>query len=422
MKTKTVLTAALLMAATFSLQAQNWFQVASGTQKKLNTIYFSSANVGYIGGNDSLLLKTTNGGLTWSPLSFTGVTFLAGGEHILNLQFLTDDIGYMSIGPYSGSYKTIDGGLSWTALPILGNQCFNKGLYFFDQNNGFIGGSGCFQGEIISRLSSGVWSASTINSPTLLPDNYITDMDFYNANYGLAVSKSGYVFRTNDGGINWDSIPASAALNPLTSVLIVNDTLAYAGYQSLSVGFGLYISTNGGLTWNDDGNSATFFYPDFICLHQSGNGQIYSGGFSQSSSTGLIFQSPGDIISWNYSTVDQQINDISSYNDSTVFGVGDSGYIVVNRLLQGLSTNDVQSGSIEINLFPNPARTTISLNVPANFETKNATIKLYSAVGSLIHSAAFSSSIDVSTLSCGVYFLEVVADDDVIAGKKFLVE
>lgn len=397
-----------------------WHQVTSGTQKKLNTIDFPSALVGYIGGNDSLLLKTTNGGFSWTLLNYSGVTFFPGGEHILNLQFLADDIGYMTVGPYSGSYKTIDGGLTWTQHVIPLNQCFNRGLYFFNQNDGFIGGSGCFQGEIISKLSNGTWSATTLNAPTLLPENLIVDFDFYNTNLGLAASRSGYIYRTTDGGNNWDSVFVSPEYNPLTSVIMINDTLAYAGYESPSAtGFGLYISTDGGLTWNFDINSATFFYPDFMCLHRAASGQLYTGGVSLNSVTGLIFESPLDITTWTYTLVDQKINDMSSHSDSTVFGVGDSGYIVVNKILTGLEESSIQQNTLF--LFPNPANDVLNIIVPATFKTASATLNLFNTIGQSLYSSPFRNTVNVSSLRNGIYFIEINDSVQVIR-KKIMVE
>jgi photosystem II stability/assembly factor-like uncharacterized protein len=127
----------LLLTVSFNVNADTWNQISSGTQKKLNTIDFPSSSVGYIGGNDSLLLKTTDGGVTWQKLNFSGITFLPGGEHIINMQFVNDTVGFITVGPYSGSYKTVNGGLTWTALPLPGNMCYNQGLFFSDENNGF---------------------------------------------------------------------------------------------------------------------------------------------------------------------------------------------------------------------------------------------------------------------------------------------
>ncbi|MBK9637851.1 MAG: T9SS type A sorting domain-containing protein [Bacteroidetes bacterium] len=405
----------------YSLPAhsQNWFPITSGTTKNLNAIHFQSSSVGYISGDDSLLLKTTGGGLTWNPINASGLNFLGWNADILNLQFLTDSIGYLTMGPYSISYKTIDGGLNWTPNAQAGNNCYNQGIFFFDPDNGFIGGSGCFQGELISRLSAGTWSQATMNSSTWDSQNMIVDIDFYNSQLGIAASKSGLIFRTTDGGLNWDSIPSNPSMNPLTSVLMVNDTLAYAGYQSLSVGFGLYISIDGGLTWAEDLNSATFFYPDFLTLHQSGSGEIFSGGVSQGSQTGLIFRSPGNIFSWNYDVVDQQINDISSYNDSTVFAVGDSGYIVVNKILTGLLSNNAPQ-LVEIKISPNPTNQYFKMEFPLHINTSNITTKIYSLLGELVQIET-STTIDIRKLAAGVYVIEAFADG-LVGRSKLVVE
>jgi len=421
MKNMKFLIALLLLLAQIHVKAQTWFPIASGTSKNLNSIHFPSANVGYICGDDSLLLKTTDGGLTWNPINFSGINLTGWNNNILNLQFLTDSIGYLTAGPYSDTYKTVDGGLNWTVNASVGANCYNQGMFFFDADNGFIGGSGCFQGELIERLANGIWTPATMNSPTGNSSNLIVDIDFYNAQLGLAASAGGLIFRTSDGGLNWDSISVTPDLNPLTSVLMVNDTLAYAGYISLSLGFGLYISTDGGLTWAQDLNSATFFYPDFLALHKSGDGKIYSGGFSQGSATGLIFSSPGDVITWNYDQVTQSINSISSYNDSIVFAVGDSGLIVVNKTLTSLPVFELSPAALHIDIFPNPAHHSIQLTLPNGIESKGAVVSIYSLAGQLISINPLKGSIDISTLAAGEYIIEVLSANKRAVGK-FLVK
>lgn len=424
MKTKlhTLLTiAVLLLLSSYSfVSAESWTQVTSGTSKKLNTICFTSPTIGYIGGNDSLLLKTLDGGLTWNKVNFTGVTFFATAEHILNLQFLNDSIGFMTIGPYTGSYKTSDGGLTWTLLPTAGNQCYNQGLYFFDENNGFIGGSGCFQGEIISQLSAGTWNTNVLNSIAFNPANIITAITFLNSNFGLASSRSGYIYRTTDGGSNWDSVRASVDLNPITSIAIINDTLAYAGYEAINIGFGLYVSTDGGLSWNQDLNSATFYYPDFLTLHQSGEGKLYTGGVSQNSE-GLIFSAADPFINWNFNVVDEKINDISSYQDSIVFAVGDSGYIAVNQPLNGLGVRDLKKQSANFEIYPNPAQTKIYLNLSSSNEADNTYTKIYNSQGKLIYTAAFSPQLSISNWSKGIYVVEI-STETASYRKKLVIE
>jgi len=400
-----------LLISTVSSQAQEWFQVNSGTNKKLNTIDFPSSTIGYIGGNDSLLLKTTDGGQNWSPVNYTGITFFPGGEHIINLQFITEDIGFLAVGPYSGSYKTIDGGLTWTPIIDL-TTCFNQGLYFFDENNGFIGGSGCFQGEKMNKMTAGVWSEPTINTPTWTADNLIVDYDFSSSNFGLAASRSGYVLRTTDGGANWDTIPTpGAVMNPLTSILIVNNNLAYAGYVSLNIGFGLYVSIDNGLTWQEDINSATFLYPDFMCLHQSGDGKIFSGGYSPTTESGVIFQNPGQWSLWESFGLDQSINSIDSYYDSIVFAVGDSGYIIVNQDWAVAGIDENLNSSVQFDMYPNPTSSKVNFKIGTDFIIENAHINIFSLTGELVHAEEFQHEIQLNKLQTGIYLVTIETEN-----------
>lgn len=419
MKTKTITIKSIKQLALLFLmlllnqmtQAETWYQINAGTQKKINTICFPSATIGYLAGNDSLLMKSTDGGATWSSINYSGINFYPGGEHILNLQFLNDSVGFATVGPYSGSYGTTDGGLTWSLIGLPGNQCYNQGLFFFDENNGFIGGSGCFQGELISYTSSspwltGTWTPSVLSSPSFDPSHIITDIQFYNSNFGLAASKSGYIYRSTNGGQSWDSVATPAPLYPITSVEIINDTLAYAGYEGTGTGFGLYVTTDAGLTWTFDMNSATFYYPDFYTLHETGNATLYTAGYTANMMHGLIFSSSGNFMQWNFDMVDQRINDVASYNDTMVFAVGDSGYIVVNHPLNitGLSQM-IQTKFVQI--FPNPARGILHINA-ASFNTNNiASYSIYTLSGAQVKSGQLSPSIAIDDLKPGIYFIEI---------------
>lgn len=417
MKRNIIVATFLILAGSLVAQPQQWFEVASGTNKKMNVVDFPSANVGYIGGNDSLLLKTTDGGKTWIPLNYSGVTFFPNEENIVNLKFVNELVGFMTVGPYSGVYKTINGGVSWTLVQNL-NTCFNQGLFFFDENNGFVGGSGCFQGEMIERLSGGVWTTATINTPTWDAENLIVDIDFSDPNFGLAASHSGYILRTTDGGLNWDTIPSPAGMqNPITSVLILNGTTALAGYVSAMTGFGMYITTDAGLTWQEDMNSATFLYPDFLCLHQSQNGRVFSGGSSQSMNEGVIFEVSDDLSDWTYSLVDHSINSIDGYYDSVVFAVGDSGYILVNVDLAVLNVNENQTLMENVVIYPNPVSDILHISASPILSEENARIRIVSLNGEVVLEQVFTPTLDLREFQTGIYILEIESGN-VISREK----
>ena len=260
----------------------------------------------------------------------------------------------------------------------------------------------------MNKLTAGVWSEPTINTFTWNADNRIVDYDFAGTNFGLAASRSCYILRTTDGGTNWDTIPTpGTAVNPLTSVVIINSTLAYAGYESINAGFGLYISTDNGLTWQEDMNSATFLYPDFMCLHESGNGTVFSGGNSSSMLSGAIFDSPGDGTTWNYSIVDEQINAISSYNDTIVFAVGDSGYIVVNKDWGTASVDNLALNSVSLEVYPNPVEDVLNLILDEDLIAANSRIKVFSISGELVHTEAFSKQINLDKMKSGIYLVNI---------------
>ncbi len=397
-----------------------WLKIPSGTNKKLNCIDFPSSKVGYIGGNDSTLLKSTDGGYTWKSVKISGVKFMIGGEHILKLDFVSETIGYMIAGPYGAAYKTIDGGSTWTQVVPAGNMCFFGALYFFDDKNGFIGGSNCFQGESVDKMTNGSLSTTQINSPTWDASNRVVDIDFLNNNFGLGVSKSGNVIRTTDGGLHWDSIPTNVPDGtPLTSVAVINNTLAYAGYDSPGQGFGLLRSMDGGLTWADDMGSATFYYPDFLCVHESGNGTVYSGARPSFGKYGLIFENVSG--TWSFNQVDQPINSMSSYTGNVVFGVGDSGLVVVNKL-STVSISEKVFGGRSVRLYPNPVNGVLNVSVGEGVALERVNVSVISLSGQVLYSRVCSDDflVDVSRFERGIYLLEVRSGD--FCGRELFVK
>ncbi len=389
-------------------QSSTWFEVPTNTTKQLNTISFGSPSVGYIGGNDSLLLKTTDGGQTWLEVNYSGIEFFSFGDAIVNLKFINEETGFMAVGPYTGIYKTVDGGLTWTLLETPGNMCYNQGLFFWDENNGIVGGSGCFQGEQIAVYTDGNLELATVNSETFDSGDIVVDIDFFDSDFGLAVSPDRFL-RTTDGGQTWDTIPNFSGY-PITSIEIVNDTLAYAGYiDEQSSGFGLLVTHDSGLTWAMESDMATFAYPDYKDVKTSSNGYIFTAGAYSFENTGIIFENKGN--GWSYENVGQNLNSLDSYGDSTVFAVGDSGLVVTNvNVVLGISER--YSHENELMLYPNPAGDLLKFTVRDVNTSRVSQVTIWNLQGQLVYSEYQShSSIDINSLTTGSYILEVQTGD-----------
>jgi hypothetical protein len=82
------------------------------------------------------------------------------------------------------------------------------------------------------------------------------------------------------------------------------------------------------------------------------------------------------------------------------------------NLFTGVQDIDLNS---QIVIYPNPTRGVINIKCGNTFNPH--TIELYSIEGLLIERKVYSSTIDYSTLSAGVYLLKVISDSGVITKK-----
>src|SRR5690606_29948352 len=92
------------------------------------------------------------------------------------------------------------------------------------------------------------------------------------------------------------------------------------------------------------------------------SGYIYAVGASdQPGSTGLAFDDKGS--GWVYYPLDQPLRSLATYGDSTVFAVGDSGYVVTNVDPANLGIGKSEEIQTELVLYPNPASEVIYFSV-----------------------------------------------------------
>lgn len=189
----------------------------------------ADANTIYGGGNwfgdSAYIVKSTDGGNTWSFIDMT-----PWATSIIDLYFLNKDVGFATgKGPLpleSGIILyTTDGGASWS--------------YKF-QNN--IPNEYCWK---IQRLTARTWFASLEDfgnvSPKILkstdggmtwniqqvaaaPYN-IEGIGFLNSKVGWTGGDANFSFRSNDGGITWDTVHVCPYMN---RVFKVNDTMLFA--------------------------------------------------------------------------------------------------------------------------------------------------------------------------------------------------
>lgn len=419
-------TVSILSFITFLANAQlpaTWIEVPVPTTKDLKSIVFPTPMVGYIGGEDSLLLKTVDGGITWNHIPYTGINFLGSSfiasDDFLELDFVTDNIGYAAVG--LSTYRTTDGGLTWSVLNAPPSINFHNSLYFTADGEGFIGGfqeyvidALGYQKEQIVRSDSGVLNPTNLLASSALTLDTITDIDFdLNDSLGIAVSTGGRIFRTIDGGSTWDTIQSPYGnLVPLTSVTITNSNWIFAGYDgnaSMLAGFelsGLLLSLDGGLNWFSDLNTAFFTFSKHNTLHTTTSGNIYCGA----SSTLFSLNDAGSIIEMlngvgNVYLVDVPINSMTSYSDTIVWGAGNNGYLVKRGPAETLSLNN-QDFLKKVIIYPNPANNEIKIVLPEAFNNPFS-LELSSMDGKIIKTGMNDERvISLEDIEPGTYLLK----------------
>jgi photosystem II stability/assembly factor-like uncharacterized protein len=233
----------------------SWTILPSGTESHLNSVYFVDASTGFaVGGSESdrendarngIILKTTNGGTTWTTLWSHPTSYLK------SVFFTNANIGYAVGGYYFGSkgivLKTTDGGITWETLLLEPNYALIS-IFFTETNTGYTVGRGNEFGIILKTTDGGTtW---TTISKGILDD--LNSVFFANDKTGYAVGgnfwNSGIILKTIDSGANWDTL----SLIPGYTLFSVFFTEANVGYVTAGSGdeTGILLKTiDGGATW-----------------------------------------------------------------------------------------------------------------------------------------------------------------------------
>jgi len=138
-------------------------QYVDSTAGNFQAIQFTDLSNGWAVGDSSKIIKTTDGGINWTPVTNTGINPASKSKCLF---FLNADTGWIGtndgvpdMNPDRIILYTDDGGSSWTKqnLPIAG-AVFS--IFFWDANNGW------YAGEYGDSLSFSGIIAHTTNGGT----------------------------------------------------------------------------------------------------------------------------------------------------------------------------------------------------------------------------------------------------------------
>ncbi len=386
---------------------QTWNQVSVPTVENLYVIEFpeESSGIGYIGGDGGALLKTIDGGLNWFNVDFAGIELSEFTSlRFIDLEFISDVVGFATLGYEVGwsLYKTVDGGLNWSEInPDAGPFCYKHTLEVIDENHYFVGGRACFSGPEIAEFNNGEWSLKQLATDLSISTAYIKDIKI-DGQLGIASTSANELLRTVDGGQTWHAItpPLPSTEDGLTDVMIVNDTVLYAGINNNGPSnYVFFESTDSGVTWSEAFPDAgdMIMYASWHTFGQSNNGALYA---SASANNEHYMHSSIDGF-WSYEPIDEKILSIDSYGLNNAFGVGENGFVIFNG-----SSSGITEQGMELKIYPNPASDFIVIKLDNEMATL---IKIYDQRGALLHEKVTSakSVIDISKWQPGLYTIKL---------------
>jgi photosystem II stability/assembly factor-like uncharacterized protein len=275
-----------------------WDVQKSGVQDELRAVFFLNPTLGWAAGDSNTILKTTDGGATWTRLGerqegqnrFIAIMFTSatdgwadvergpllhtsdGGESWqpaaplpnrggLRAGYVRNGVRYQ-IGT-NHLYVTRDGGRTWTSLGELPRNDY-EAMFFLDDQHGWVSASG---GRHASTRDGGkTWIEQTPPLQAQLREIY-----FATPHVGWLLPHRGHqggLLATSDGGVTWSSQYAGVSdSRPILDMQFLN---AQQGFllASASNATAVFHTANGGKNWRTIGsvqpysNALSFPQPD----------------------------------------------------------------------------------------------------------------------------------------------------------------
>jgi hypothetical protein len=209
--------------------------------RSLKKIMFPDSLTGFIlleaNFSTNQILKTTNGGLTWSGN-------ITGNYDPIDFSFPTAMTGYILTSTYQ--YKTTNGGTFWNTMPYPVGTSFSPDLISFaNRDTGFVKD---FDNKLFRTLDAGnSWSQvySGVGASR--------QIKFKSSRIGYSVDGGGNIFTTSNNGVTWTSAFESTSETEF-------ELYSTDWYENTAVAVGnlsVVVSKNSGQTWeykrNQDG-------------------------------------------------------------------------------------------------------------------------------------------------------------------------
>jgi photosystem II stability/assembly factor-like uncharacterized protein len=400
-----------------SINGPWWHVKPSSVTTSLNTVSAVNRYVGWIGGDNGVILRTINKGTTWTNVT----SAVIGTTDVFAICGLDSNTCLVSTTSSSITkvYKTTNGGTDWFYVFSQDNGFIND-IKFKDENTGFMCGNprGGRWSLWKSTDRGDSWDSTGLYLPQSSGEEGWNNGMCLTGNFIWFGTNNSRIYKSTDFGLTWTYGTTLGC--PNTYSVAFNGDVGFTG-QTITMK-----STNGGDNW--------------AMVPLPGSGTVYSFNGSM----GRFWYCRGSNIYWssnNGEDFESQLNSTGTYlamnikqDDEVVRGwaVTNTGLIAMYyEELIGISNNHNQLPSDYwlFQNYPNPFNpvTSISYSIP---RTGNVKLVVFDVLGREVSTlvnevktpGTYTVNFNAVNLASGIYIYRIETGDFVNTKKMVLIK
>ncbi len=417
---KNIISALLIFYVGIYTSKAQWIQISPITNDYLQSTFFVDSLNFYVWGSKTLL-HTTDGGSNWEILD-------TNFSYYTTIWFDKEGNGYRGFGELTSNQvgKTKDNGKTWTDGGTPGSSG-SSSLYFFNKDTGISTG---YWGEVYKTYDGGISWKLIMGNNDVTSDprfKFINDSVgyFYAPGYQYG---SHAIYKTTDQGETWlinSYIPVTNSYDGIFELSVVNENTMYAIRWSATKGENddvILKTIDGGQNWQEISMGASVAHINFITA---------DNGFISLANDTLPLETNDGLNTWSHSANSSiklspfifgyNIESYKTHNGFISFMVGLNGEIY--KRFDTLSSsgtssmNDILIGNPQLNIYPNPAQTSININYSGKEPLQS--LKIFNLMGKMVYEnnkiSSNTNRISVDFFNEGIYMLEATT-----AKKKYV--
>jgi photosystem II stability/assembly factor-like uncharacterized protein len=371
----------------------------TNTNADITGIAFKNDTVGCISTADGKCIVTGNGGTTWTSYS-TGMSALTSALWI-------PGNGIYVTGPNGAILKSTNNGQSWSPMSTGTTETINSIGVEASTGKGYAVGT---NGKLMTFNGGTSWNPVT--SPT---SQSLNSVAVSGSGKAVAVGQNGTVLRTTDFGATWNPLSVSVPRN-LRQVLFADSVTGFIAADNGVV----YMTSNGGASWTV---SLTGVDVNFVSIASTRTGDTAwaasnSGVIYKTTNRGVSWArfSKG-------STNDNTGSTYRSSRGYITGKGGDLRMFQGNPDTTNISVNDISSVEHELSIYPNPAKDVVTISFDVDgaqpVTMKIVDVQGRVVIRKTTENAfdSYEKTISVSTLKPGVYFVHIETGSENIVSR-----